>query len=448
MSGFLCSMVGTTVAAAPAGRTAKTITAGVNAQVDTAQSQFGGASAQFDGTTNTRLTISESVSETGAYTIEFWFRKTANAGDLFYVQTETTGRGVMYIGSTGDLLYDTYSTGTPDFNNTGTAIATGLSNSVWYHIAYVREASLAVKVYVNGTASANTGTSSVDLPTGGIWFGSRGYIGHMDEIRISKTARYTTTFTPSTTPFVNDANTLLLIHADGTDASTTFTDDVGVRAQVGITAVATAQVDTAQSQFGGTSLLLDGDSDYLSVSSSDGTFNFGTSEDFTIECWIRATTVDEYHTVIASNNSSYASSAVTFTGGASAQKLRFNIQGIGNVLIDSTALSANTWYHVAVTRSGSSWNLWRDGTSVSSTTNAGCPVNFEGNGGFNIGWTRWDGAVAYWTGYIDEFRISSIARYTTTFTPSASAFVNDANTLLLIHANGTDGSTSFTDDNA
>jgi hypothetical protein len=36
----------------------------------------------------------------------------------------------------------------------------------------------------------------------------------MDEIRISDTARYTTTFTPSTTAFTADANTLLLIHSD------------------------------------------------------------------------------------------------------------------------------------------------------------------------------------------------------------------------------------------
>lgn len=47
----------------------------------------------------------------------------------------------------------------------------------------------------------------------------------MDEFRISNTARYTTTFTPQTTPFQNDANTLLLLHMDGTDGSTVFFDD-------------------------------------------------------------------------------------------------------------------------------------------------------------------------------------------------------------------------------
>jgi hypothetical protein len=37
-----------------------------------------------------------------------------------------------------------------------------------------------------------------------------------------------TAFTPSTTPFQNDSNTVLLLHMDGTDSSTVFIDDNGV----------------------------------------------------------------------------------------------------------------------------------------------------------------------------------------------------------------------------
>ena len=39
-------------------------------------------------------------------------------------------------------------------------------------------------------------------------------------------------------------------------------------------------------------------------------------------------------------------------------------------------------------------------------------------------------ATTYFKGYIDEFRISDIARYTTTFTPTTTAFANDGNTTL------------------
>ena len=48
-------------------------------------------------------------------------------------------------------------------------------------------------------------------------------------------------------------------------------------------------------------------------------------------------------------------------------------------------------------------------------------------------------------GYINDWRISSTARYTTTFTPSTDAFVSDSDTLLLLQSNTTDGSTTFTD---
>ena len=50
--------------------------------------------------------------------------------------------------------------------------------------------------------------------------------------------------------------------------------------------------------------------------------------------------------------------------------------------------------------------------------------------------------------YMDELRISRIARYTSGFTAPTAEFVNDSNTVLLVHFNGTNGSTTFTDDNS
>ena len=85
MSGFLCSMVGasfTVAAAAEVLRSKKGITAFGNAQIDTAQSKFGGASALFDGTGD-YLTASPRINLTSTdnFTLECWIRVPNITGD-------------------------------------------------------------------------------------------------------------------------------------------------------------------------------------------------------------------------------------------------------------------------------------------------------------------------------------------------------------------------------
>ena len=60
---------------------------------------------------------------------------------------------------------------------------------------------------------------------------------------------------------VDDAYTKSLLHFDGTDASTTFTDESGKT----WTAHGNAQIDTAQSVFGGASGYFDGSGDYITT---------------------------------------------------------------------------------------------------------------------------------------------------------------------------------------
>lgn len=80
-----------------------------------------------------------------------------------------------------------------------------------------------------------------------------------------------------------DTYTKLLLHCDGTDGSTTFSDN-GVTGHT-VTANGNAQIDTAQSKFGNASGLFDGTGDYLTIP-DHADWNFGTGN-FTIDAWIR-----------------------------------------------------------------------------------------------------------------------------------------------------------------
>lgn len=97
----------------------------------------------------------------------------------------------------------------------------------WDHVAGVVNGNK-LYLYVNGQEVAYTYDpyrtvvqfcdSSASLQIGaylGNQSASWRFDGELDEIRISNTARYTSSFTPQKTPFINDNNTISLYHFDG-----------------------------------------------------------------------------------------------------------------------------------------------------------------------------------------------------------------------------------------
>ena len=80
---------------------------------------------------------------------------------------------------------------------------------------------------------------------------------------------------------VDDSYTKVLLHMNGTDASTTFTDESGKT----WTANGNAQIDTASYKFATGSGLFDGGGDYIDTP-DNADFNFG-SGDFTIDLQMR-----------------------------------------------------------------------------------------------------------------------------------------------------------------
>ena len=475
MSGFLCSMVGasfTVAAAAEVLRSKKAITALGNAQVDTAQSKFGGSSALFDGTGDYLIVPASNdfAFGTGNWTIECWFRRIADASGAIDVIVGNRNAGF----ASGNIALYTYSSSVEfDYRNdlvANNTLTTTISNNIWYHFAVVRNGT-SYTLFKDGAvaqtktigASETFGLSTLDLSIGCNTVGTFPLNGYIDELRISNSARYTANFTPDTSPFVNDSTTLLLIHANGTDASTVFEDDNGVRLQRGIEARAGTAVSTTQSKFGGTSMSFGsatgggGKYAYVNQSYTDFYFGGGYTGDRTYECWVYLTA---YTPSGAPDTGEGAFPILTLSRGTDGYvQWCFGINESGYLGVDysatagyggttyantSTTLALNTWHHIAMVwqDSGNVIGLYANGTRLVNQSSATEP-NWGGSiFGLYIGGHYWTP-----TGFIDEVRISNTARYTANFTPSTTAFVNDANTLLLVHADGTDGSTVFRDDN-
>jgi hypothetical protein len=455
MSGFLCSMVGATftvAAVAQVLRSKKGITAVGNAQVDTAQSKFGGASALFDGTGD-YLTFSQSSDltlGTNNFTVEMWVRPNNTAAQYQPVfSLDGNGYPLVLFQMTSGVMEGYISTSGSSWDFANVNIGTFTAGN-WYHISVVRNGST-FAWYLNGTQTqTRTSSSSIiaQRSAGRIGTSDSPYYwnGWVDEVRISNSARYTANFTAPTEPFVNDANTVLLIHADGTDASTFFEDDNGTgRSQLGIGAFGGATLSTAQSKFGSSSLDFgDGVGDYYKITAPTTSY-FGGTGDMTFEFqYYRKSSGSGGHiTDFRSGGGDAAWTIVDFEDGATT---RLGLYQNGYIIASNIAVPSTTWTHIALVRQGTTVKWYKNGTLTDTSTAASGA--WSNRTDCFVGANFADQSAGNNTNaYIDEIRISSTARYTANFTAPTQPFVNDANTLLLIHGDGTNGSTVIRDDN-
>ncbi len=211
-----------------------------------------------------------------------------------------------------------------------------------------------------------------------------------------------------------------LLHCDGADASTTFTDN-GPSPKT-FTASGAAQVDTAQSKFGGASLLLDGSSDYVSTPVSSD-FAFGTG-DFTIEFWARksANGAGGYDVALTTDTSNGSAVSGWFLELSSSRGFQF-WHSSTQVISYSTNPNDSTWHHWAVTRGSGTVRVFKDGTQVATSTYSTAIV---AAGSFGIGGSV--NSTSYrFAGHIDDLRITKgVARYTAGFSVPTEAFPNYA----------------------
>ena len=231
--------------------------------------------------------------------------------------------------------------------------------------------------------------------------------------------------------------TSVLLPFNGSDAATSTSDLSNRNGSVSFTG--TAQLSTGASKFGQSSLLLDGNSDYITV--SDSYWNSCISSgDFTVELWARwdsAALDGSTSTSLIGNRGDIGGSS---SNGWEIRKYNGNFlswymrQGSSWIYLNysqgtQTAVSADTWYHVAVTRSGNTWRLFLNGTVEDTITNSTNIVD-GGADGLIVGALAGGisgGPYSYMDGYIDDVRVTvGHARYTSNFTAPTSAHLTSA----------------------
>lgn len=266
------------------------------------------------------------------------------------------------------------------------------------------------EVYITNGAKGNDGYALYDFASKNMLLGVFGTTLYKMDKSSAGTPDGTWDSIGGTTTW--DTYTKLMLHCDGTDTSTTFTDEIGKT----VTANGNAQIDTAQKKFGTASGLFDGTGDYLSVPDSDD-WNFGTG-DFTIDCQVRFNSVSGDQTII----SQWGTGQEAWWLRYASTVLYFGVNNASGYHSENWTPSTNTWYHIAVVRNGTNLKIYVDGVALSAGKDVtGLDIN-------NTTALLYVGSIQAGSGYefngwIDELRISKgIARWTANFTPPTSAY--------------------------
>jgi hypothetical protein len=282
-----------------------------------------------------------------------------------------------------------------------------LTLNTWYHVRFQRVSGV-IKCYRDGvekTKTYSTGTGAESIPNfaADMWIGeykSGGgkFSGWIKELRISNVARATTV---PTSQYTTDANTLLLLHFD-TPATTPLSPAIA----------------------------FSGLGNYLSLE-DHADWDTGTG-DFTSELFI--------------SFNSFAASACGIDIGGSVDGIRFSWVVTTNVLrafVKNTFFDnpwtpvVGVWYHIAIVRNGNTVRAYINGVLQATTLDV-TGISITGlTSGVRLGQNFTN--AHYLNGYIKEARISNIARYTSSFTPSQLGWTVDANTKLYIKGNEGNG---------
>jgi hypothetical protein len=199
------------------------------------------------------------------------------------------------------------------------------------------------------------------------------------------------------------------------------------------------------------------------INSANTTIGGMGTTDFTIECYIWLDSLSNHNASsdVYSHDTSFGFGfrlAPGFNGNSGGNITnKMNIFARQQADLDVFTLPTNwptgQWNHVVIQRKSGSFAAWVNGT-LCSKTNASSNYDFDtGSATLRIGTADGGAGIGPTTGsnyaYIDEFCISNTYRYddpTAAITVPTAAFALDSYTVQLLHMDGSDGGTTFTNE--
>jgi hypothetical protein len=207
-----------------------------------------------------------------------------------------------------------------------------------------------------------------------------------------------------------DANTILLLHCDGADSGTTFTDSSFVPNTMSING--STHTDTTIKKFGTASAQFDGTDDYLYCDALLSGNNV-----FTVDCWVYPTNLATNRCIFGQGTTGSAGINLGLRTNSSGGQMSVDIYGLD--WVPSGTISQDVWTHVALSWDGTILRWFINGTLTDSNT-LSSPFAI-GSSDFQVGSFPWT-STADWLGYIDEFRVSNVCRWTSSFTEPPHAY--------------------------
>jgi hypothetical protein len=374
---------------------------------------------------------SEFTYGTGDFTVEWWSYQTATNG-VQGIWRNSTGDATNAVGywtitqAGGRLVVSLGNGVSTDTIQSNDIIAT----NTWHHYAFVRNGNL-FKLYVDGVAQTQTLTSTINLPAqvGFMQIGNAGgnYYGYVTNFRIVKgTAVYTSNFTPSTRPLTSIAGTSLLLLVWGSTPVLDSSPHAHTVTNSASTWNSASPFSTVNDATGTYAITLnnsgsltaspqrqDSSAEFVkaNVPTLSATVTAPSTDSITYEWWFRASSVSGTNGMLQTRTDTSGGDGIDVwvadgTIGVSTSGT-FLLQGAGTVL-------ANTWYHIAVVRNGTTnFTVYLDGTSIGTFSKTGLTSTQ-----LRLGVKTGGSSGEAFAGYMTNFRyVKGTAVYTAAFTP-------------------------------